>query len=398
MKIYFKQLQNGTKCYIIYKGGYKTVQAVFSVNFGSAEPNCIPGSAHFLEHKVFEQKDKNVMKEFSENSAEVNAYTNFGTTAYYFTCDRNFEENLKLLLDFTTNPYLTDENVEKEKGIIEEEIKMYEDDPWWQVYFNLLRGPYVKNPVRNNIAGTRQDIRKINKDALEECYGKYYCGENSALVICGDVDIDKTFSLADSFVSLKKGEKRKETFFEDEGINKSLYMVKMDISKPNFNLGFKENNFELSSEDRLCETRLLLDVICGKSSELYEKLYLRGLIDKDFSMEYLLGNNFGGAIISGVSERAEAAADEILRYAERLKNRGIDENLLENSRKRLISAHLRGQNCLNGLAAAQTDYAFKGLKLTEICERYKTITKDDIINRLDIINGDNLCLSIVGSL
>ncbi|MCD7905403.1 MAG: insulinase family protein [Clostridiales bacterium] len=370
-------------------------RAVFSVNFGSAETDCIPGCAHFLEHKVFEQKDKNVIKEFSENSAEVNAFMNFNTTAYYFTCYDKFEENLRLLLDFTANPYLTEENVEREKSIIKEEIKMYRDDPWWQVYFNLLRGLYSENPVRNNIAGEREDIKKIDRAALEECYEKYYCGENSALVICGDAEPESTFFLADEASRLKRGEKRKASPVKEDSINKSLYMVKMDISKPIFNLGFRENNFDLPPVRRLCESRLLLDIICGKSSKLYERLYLKGLIDKDFSMEYLLGNNFGGAIFSGVSDRPEAIVGEILKEAERHKTAGIEEDALENSRKKLISAYLRGFNSLETAAAAQTDYAFKGLGLEDIYYKYRTVTKDNIINRLDIFSEDNLSLSIV---
>ncbi|MCD8090376.1 MAG: insulinase family protein [Clostridiales bacterium] len=376
MKIYFRLLQNGTKCYIIYKSGYKMTRAAFSVNFGSADSGVIPGCAHFLEHKVFEQKEGNVFEAFSENSADVNAYTNFNTTAYYFDCSEKFEKNLEILLNFTSNPYLTCENVEKEKGIIKEEIKMYEDDPWWQVYFNLLKCLYTENPVRNNIAGDCSDIEKINRDILCECYNKYYCGENSALVICGDVDAEKTFGLADSLISLKRGEKKENKPFKADKINSRLNKVKMEVSKPLFNFGFREINFNLTSAERLCESRLLLDIIGGRSSLLYERLYLNGLIDRDFSMEYLLGNDFGSLIFSGISHRPEGVAEEVLKAAKNLRLKGIKAEALEKSRKKLISAFIRGLNSLDGLSSAQTDYAFKGLEFSDIYNKYLNITKD----------------------
>ncbi len=370
-------------------------RAAFSVNFGSAESEYIPGCAHFLEHKVFEQKDKNIFEEFSRNYADVNAYTNFNTTAYYFTCRGNFEENLKILLDFTANPYLTEENVEKEKGIIEEEIKMYEDDPWWQVYFNLLRALYSENPVRNNIAGAREDIRKIDRAVLTECYEKYYCGENSALVICGDVDIEDTFSLADRLITIKRGEARKKAPYRADAVNKRQYEVKMEISKPVFNFGFKEKNFDLSPAERLCGSRLILDIIGGRSSRLYEELYLKGLIDRDFSMEYLLGRDFGGMIFSGTSEKAEEVCEGVFKAAAELKKRGIDRDDLGTARERLVSAFVRSLNSADTVCSSQTDYAFKGLDFSDIYNKYLTITKEDIMNRLELFSEDNFALSRV---
>ena len=392
MKILERRLKNGTKCYIIYKKGYVMKQAMFSVNFGAAEKGFVPGLAHFLEHKVFEQRELNVFDAFSSRCADVNAFTNFNTTAFYFNCCDKFEENLKTLLDFTANPYFDEESVEREKGIIGEEIKMYDDDPWWQVYFNLIRAMYSENPVKNSIAGTVEDIRKINRDMLMDCYHKFYCGENSALVICGDIEPEKAFY---DLITIKQGKRRMKTPPPADEIDKKLIDVNMEISKPIFNIGFRENDLNLSPADRLCTSRILLDLIIGESTELYGDLYSKGVLDRDFSMEYLLGGSFGAAIFSGVSDNAFAVIDSIMKRVNEIKLRGINDSDFERTVSKLKGLFLKGFNSIDGIAAAQTDYAFKDIEFADVYNKYNNITKDEVLNRLSLFSEDNYALSLV---
>ncbi|MCD8239213.1 MAG: insulinase family protein [Clostridiales bacterium] len=395
MKIFDKRLKNGTRCYIIDKEGCVSKEALLAVNFGSADRDAKAGCAHFLEHKVFEQKQLNVFDEFGKHGANVNAFTNFSQTAYYFSCYKDFEENLRLLLEFTANPYFTDESIEREKGIIGEEIGMYEGDPWWQVYFNLLNALYSENPVRNNIAGSKEDISGMNRDVLQKAYDRFYCGENTVLTLCGDFGGDGLFDLCEDLSLMKRGEPNvREKIFE-ENIAEKIVRVNMEVSKPLFNLGFKENDFDTPGLKRLCSTRLLLDMICGNASELFERLYLRGDIDKSFSMEYLLGVDYGAAVFSGVTDRGQSVCEEILRETGRLKKEGIDENLLEISKNRLRGAFLTGTDNIHGVASAVADFAFKGIDFWDVYKEYSAVTADDIYKRLNIFDADNCALSLV---
>jgi predicted Zn-dependent peptidase len=184
-KVYEYEHSSGLKAFVIPKEGYNKVYSTFATYYGSIN-NCfiapgeksetkVPdGIAHFLEHKLFEQEDGSVMDKFSKIGAQSNAYTSSTQTVYLFSCTDKFDENFKLLLKFVQNPYLTDENVEKEKGIIAQEIRMYEDNADWRVFFNLLNALYVNHPVKIDIAGTVDSISKITKDALHKCYNTFY--------------------------------------------------------------------------------------------------------------------------------------------------------------------------------------------------------------------------------
>lgn len=205
-KMLLQELDNGLKVYIMPKRGYTKQFAIFATHFGSNDSKFIApgdtdvtevpdGVAHFLEHKMFEEEEGSIFEQFSKLGASANAYTNFTTTAYLFASTENFYENLKLLVKFVQNPYFTDENVEKEKGIIAQEIRMYQDDPNWKVYFNALEALYHVHPVRKDIAGTIESISQINKEILYKCYYTFYHPENMVLFAVGDIDIDKTLDI-----------------------------------------------------------------------------------------------------------------------------------------------------------------------------------------------------------
>lgn len=393
MKAAERRLKNGTKCYIIKKQGFKVKQAMLSVNFGSGDRDGTDGKAHFLEHKAFEQRNRDVFREFSLNNADVNAFTNINTTAYYFNCTDNFESNLKTLLEFTSNPCFTEKSVENEKSIIGEEIKMYEDDCFWRVYFNLLGAMYGNCPLKNSIAGSMEDLREINAKALMELYNKYYCGKNSALVICGDVEPEKCFQLAEEFCGLKQGEEIKRKPFEGNAL-KHFCTINMDVTVPVFNIGFKESKIEGSGAYRLCAGRILLDLICGKTSELYEKLYEKGLIDRELGSEYSFGRNYGFSIISGKSRNAGNVAECVLSRIREIKRRGIDAKEFERSRNRLLGMFVANGDNLDSLTAMLTDYAFKDVSLDGVFDEFCRIKISDVMNRIDMFDEKNMTLSL----
>lgn len=404
--IFLNELSNNIRCYIIPKKGFLEKQAMVSISYGSADNEFnsdgidykMPcGIAHFLEHKLFEEKNINIFEEFSKLGSNVNAFTNFTTTAYYFNCIDNFDKSLELLLKFVSNPYFTEENVEKEKGIIAQEIKMYEDDPNWCVYFNLLDSMYFNNPVKYNIAGNIESINEITKDMLYDCYNTFYSGINTAVVCCGDVDKDSICSQTEKFLNLNNKKNIKRIYGEEpKKVRKKYTEKKMQVERLLFNIGFKETDFDSSIVDRICETKMLMEIILGESSELYEKLYIKGIIDNSFSFEYTNGLSYGCSIFSGNTKNVDELEKYLLEEIENLKNTGISENVFERIQRKCIGRFIRGFNFIDTIASSQVDYFTKQFELCDIINKYENINIDNLMDRLKThFNQDLLSVSTI---
>lgn len=203
-------LDSGLTVYLMEKSQYASSYAIFGTKYGSIdtrfskdggeEINVPEGIAHYLEHKLFESEDGDAFTKYAETGASANAFTSFDRTCYLFSCSDKFYENLDILLNFVQNPYFTAENVQKEQGIIGQEIRMYDDNPGWCVLFNLLKAMYINHPVRIDIAGTTESIAEINADLLYKCYETFYNPSNMFICIVGNIDIDKTLKQIESSV------------------------------------------------------------------------------------------------------------------------------------------------------------------------------------------------------
>ena len=320
-EVYYEKLENGLDVYFMPKKGFTKKYAVLATNYGSNELEFIPigedkkirvneGIAHFLEHKMFEQPDgKNAFDLFSKYGASANAFTNFTMTAYLFSCTENFYECLGHLIDYVQTPYFTDENVEKEKGIIEQEIKMYNDDPDWNVYFNCLKAMYVNYPVRVDIAGTVESIYKINKEELYKCYNTFYNPGNMALFVVGDLDKNKVMDVVKkvNHYDVEKLDHKIEKFYpkEPDYVNEKEVIAKFPISIPMFNIAFKDNNVGISGRELMKKeviTEILIDMIFKRGTALYEDLYMQGLINENFGSGFSSQVDYGFTIIGGDSK------------------------------------------------------------------------------------------------
>ena len=253
--LYFGTHDSGLKVYVMPKMGYSKCYAIIGTHFGSidsvftvageAEQTILPdGVAHFLEHKMFEQPDGgNVFGEFAKYGANANAFTSNTMTAYLFECTENPVENLKILLDYVSKPYFTEENVAKEQGIIGQEIKMYDDDPDWRCAINLLGAMYENHPIKNDIAGSVESIAKIDKDLLYKCYDNFYNMANMILFVIGDIneqdmgncveEMIKSYKILDNLPIRDYGN-------EPKRVLKNTIHQTMDVSVPSFMLGYKD--------------------------------------------------------------------------------------------------------------------------------------------------------------
>ena len=400
-KIHFKKLDNGLEIFIMPKKGYTKKYAIFGTNYGSIDNKFkiagdektteVPeGIAHFLEHKLFESEEGGVFNSFSKLGSSVNAYTNFNSTCYLFSCTDKFYDNLSILIDFVQSPYLTEENVEKEKGIIEQEIRMYEDNPNWKVFFNGLRSMYRNHPVKIDIAGTVESIYKITKEDLYTCYNTFYVPNNMMVFIVGDVDVDKAIStiennLKSTFVN-PKGQIERILPNEPIDISKKRVEEKLSVSIPLFNIAFKDNNNKLQGKDLLkkdIETKVILDMLFGRSSQLYKKLYDDGLINENFEREYTFDKSYGHSIIGGESKNPDEVYKIICSEIQKLKNQGLNKQDFERIKNKSIGQHISSYNSVEFIANTFTSYYFKGISLFDYIVELKDLDFDSLTNRFN---------------
>lgn len=406
-KLFIKTLRNGMKCYIIPKKGYVEKQAMICTNYGSIDNSFSVGGkrmdmpegiAHFLEHKLFEEEKGNVFEEFSKLGANVNAFTNFTSTAYYFNCIDNFDKAFRALLGFVFRPYFTNENVEKEKGIIAQEITMYDDDPNWKVYFNMLRALYRVHPARHNIAGTVKSVNEITKDMLYDCYNTFYTPDNMAIVCAGDLDCDKVCGMAERLVPAPEKKQDVSRIYGDEPkeIAKAFTTEKMSVSRPLVHIGVKETDFTVEIEDKTAQSQVLLDLLAGESSELYLKLFSEGVIDNTFGVDYSGNQYFGTSIFGGSSGQPQTVYEELKKQIEKIKFIGIDDGDFERLKKKHIGRFIRKFNSINSIAAGQTDCFSKNTNIIAMFEALEKLQKNDLLERLNShFDFNNMALSII---
>lgn len=399
--LYFGTHKSGLSVYIMPKKDYTSTYAIFGTKYGSVDSDfVVPGEedithvpdgiAHFLEHKMFEQEDgSNVFESFAKTGAMCNAYTSFNMTGYLFKSSGKPYEALAVLLDYVQKPYFTPENVEKEQGIIGQEINMGDDDPDWKLLFNFLKSMYHNNPVRLEIAGTVESISEIDADVLYKCYNTFYNLSNMVLVLVGDIDADKAMEI------IEKGIIKEEPFTQEikriypdepKSVCKRSITDKMSVSMPMFMLGFKDNDIGYGGNRLLkknIETDILNEMLFGKSSPLYEKLYNEGLINQKFGADYEPQIDYGFTAIEGESENPQKVYDMIIEYIDNLHKKGLSEEEFERIKKVIWGRYIRSYNDIGGFSHEFISLKFMDIDYTDYYEVYKTVTLDDVKKRFE---------------
>ncbi len=411
-ELYQFELKNGVKVYYFPKKGFTKKYAIFTTNYGSVDNKFIPineeepvslpeGIAHFLEHKLFEEPEENIFQQFALGGAYVNAYTNFNQTSYLFYSTDNFYENLKLLVRFVQNPYLTDENVEKEKGIISQEIQMYLDNPSWVVFFNCLRAMYHNNPVRIDIAGSTESINEISKEDLMKAYNTFYNPKNMVLFVVGDLDIDMIKkSLEESEKDYKDNLEEIVRIKESEPkeIKEKIVEANMLTSKPLFYIGFKDTDVNLSGKDLVKKdiiTNIILDMIFSESSEFYNELYSEGIIDTNFGAYYTGHKTYGHSLVVGQSDDPHLVYKRIKEMLGQYE-KYISNEAFERIKKKEIGHFLMGFNSIEFIANNLTELYFQDFLLIDYLDVLKEIKFEDVLLRFkDHFKEDMSVISII---
>lgn len=396
-ELYYEKLENGLDVYILPKKGFNKAYATFTTKYGSIDNHFKPfgkddyvkvpdGIAHFLEHKLFEKEDGDVFQQFSRQGASANAFTSFTRTAYLFSSTSHVEKNLETLMDFVQEPYFTEKTVEKEKGIIGQEITMYDDNPDWRLYYGVIENMFKSHPVKIDIAGTKETISHITKDMLYECYNTFYHPSNMLLFVVGAVEPAQIMS------QIKENQAKKnysaqpeiERSFEPEieEVAEKKQVLKMNVQTPKCIVGIKAPSSTLKGQEMLKQelsTNIMLDILFGKSSVGYTELYNEGLIDDSFSYDFSQEQGFGFAMAGGDTNDPERLTERITSILMDAKTGSIfnEENLVR-ARKKKIGAFLRAINSPEYIANQFTRYAFNDMDLFEVVPVLESITVEDI--------------------
>ena len=396
---------SGLTVYILEKPQYNSAYAIFGTKYGSID-NCfsvdgekceVPeGIAHFLEHKLFESEDGDAFTKYAETGAYANAFTSFDKTCYLFSCSNRFYDNLGILLNFVQSPYFTEKTVQKEQGIIGQEITMYDDSPAWRVMFNMLLGMYKNHPVRIDIAGTVESISHINADLLYKCYNTFYNPGNMFICIAGNVETEKVLEIINK--SIKQTEKRQiERIMPTEPAEVVTDYVEqsLEVAQPMFCFGYKENaDRKPTVKERVC-TGILLEMIAGDASPLYEELINEGLINDEFSFEYFTGEGYSAVIFEGESQNPKKVAEKIKQEIERLKTDGINKKLFSAVRCGMYGNAIRVFNSVEGIAMQFVDCATNGSGIFDEIKYLKSVTAEDVYKRLNLLENDKTVLSVI---
>ena len=409
---YMEKLANGLQVIIIPKKDIQKKYIMWTTKFGSidntfidnttGEKVTIPdGVAHFLEHKMFEQKDgTDSLYTLMALGIDANAYTTNDHTAYLFECTDNFYEGLDELMDYVQNPYFTDENVEKEKGIIGQEIGMYDDDPGWQLYVNAMDCLYENNPIKIDIAGTVKSISKITPEILYKCYNTFYHPSNMVFVVVGDFEPKNILKEIKS--RLKNNENRQEIIRiypeEKKKINKKYLEKEMEVSLPLFMIGFKDQLKERYQEavKRHIAIEIILNLLLGKSSELYNTLYKEGYLLAEPDMEYEFGHEYSHVLIAGQSKDPKTVYEKILQKLEQMRVNEIKIQDFERIKKKIYGDYAIEYNNVADIGRMFSSDYVKGINSFDYMTKFDEIDTNylkEILNELFVEN--NMVMSVI---
>lgn len=399
---------SGLKVVVIPKPGYANTYAMFAANFGSVD-NCfrlngeeqrVPdGIAHFLEHKLFDNEDGNAFEKYAKTGASANAFTSFDKTAYLFSAADHVMESLDILVDFVTHPYFTKESVQKEQGIIGQEIRMYDDDGEWRVQFNLLKALYEHNPVAIDIAGTVESISHITHQTLYDCYNTFYNLHNMVLCVVGDVKPEEVLAVCDRHLKpAPKLDVQRIIQPDEKTIVQDYIEQKLSVAAPLFQIGFKDTADCFAGREyirREVELNILLEMIAGRGSDFFERLYQQGLLNSQFGTEYMSGRGYGVTIFAGESQEPEKVRDELLAQLDML---GASDNraLYERSRRVVYAACVRQFNSVDEIAHAYISCHFMGASLFDMVDIFDEITYESVMHTFrQVFCRDKMALSVV---
>ena len=407
--LYSERLENGMSVFVVPKRGFSKAYAFFAVNYGAADTHYIldgqehkvpDGIAHFLEHKMFDMERGNALQLLSELGAQPNAFTSTDITAYYFETTENFDESLKLLIEFVSTPYFTQESVEKEQGIIGQEIAMVENNPNWQVYMNLYRALYANHPVRVAVAGTQESIGEITADTLTRCHNTFYVPDNMVLCVVGDVAPEHIADIVKECVH-PVSRMSAECIYgpdEPEDVCEHYASGEREISMPLFMAGYKckgaHGGWAAMKEELVAD--MAFQIVAGGSTKLYSDMYAEGIINDSFDWNWETCRGTAAMVFGGESRDPRKVVERVQAEAERIAAEGLDAELLRRLKKASVGKSIRSYDSFEAICYAQATAYFKGADCFRLPELTEEITEEEVLEFIrEKMIRDKLALSVI---
>lgn len=394
--VYEHELQNGLRLFVIPKPGFQKTFVTYTTQFGSLDSRFKPigkkdfvtvpdGVAHFLEHKLFEKEEEDLFTAFAEENAQANAFTSFDRTSYLFSATDHLENNIKRLLTMVETPYFTKETVDKEKGIIAEEIKMYQEQPGYKLMFNTLRAMYEKHPIRVDIAGSVESIYDITKDDLYLCYETFYHPSNMVLFVVGDVEPQYIVDIVEEHENLrdKTNQPKIERALIDEpkSVNQHVVSEEMKLQSPKLMLGFKNQPLDESPEkyvQRDLEMTFFYELIFGEETEFYQELLNDDLIDETFGYQFVLEPTYSFSIITSATNHPDQLKQLLIKQLKDNKGNLTDVEAFDLLKKQFIGEFISSLNSPEYIANQYAKLYFEGVSVFDMLNIVENITLESV--------------------
>lgn len=395
--VYETELNNGLKLFVIPKTGFQKTFVTYTTQFGSLDRKFKPhgsedyvtvpdGVAHFLEHKLFENEEEDLFTAFAEDNAQVNAFTSFDRTSYLFSATDNVERNIKRLLTMVETPYFTEASVNKEKGIIAEEIKMYQEQPGYKLMFNTLRAMYESHPIRVDIAGSVESIYDITKEDLYLCYETFYHPSNMVLFVVGDVDVDHIYNVVADHENQRDKTNQsqivRDPLTEQDSVRENIITEKMKLQSPRIMLGFK-NTPLVDVPDKLLvkkdlEMTLFFELLFGEETDFYQMLLNEELIDETFGYQFVLEPTYSFSMITSATQQPDKLKKLLLDELEAKQGNLTDAEAFNLLKKQFIGEFISGLNSPEYIANQYTKLYFEGVSLFDLLDIVESITLESV--------------------
>lgn len=377
--VYPKEQNNST--YAVFGTRYGSVDTTFKRSDESEACTVPAGIAHYLEHKLFESEDGDAFARYAKTGANANAYTSFDVTCYLFSCTENVYESLEILLDFVQSPYFTEQTVQKEQGIIGQEIKMYDDSPDWRVMTAIFGCLYQNHPIRHDIAGTVESIASITPDMLYDSCRAFYNPGNMVLAVAGNVTMEQVLAACErAKLPARPGSVRRIEADEPAAIARPEARFSMQVAKPCLGVGFKEAPVRGVKFEVICD--MLTEVICGGMTPLYRTLYDQNLVNPGFDGEFLALDGLCCFMFTGETDQPEKVRDMLLAEIERLRTEGVDEELFTLCKNQLYGEMVQDLESTESAASLLAGSFLRGCRPGEELEALASVTKQDLDDAL----------------
>lgn len=408
------KLDCGLEVYLFRKQDFAKKYAFFATQYGGMHNDYVldgktfnipHGAAHFLEHQIFEDQDKSTFEKFEKLGANVNAYTSSESTVYYFETIDNFETCLKNLLEMVQKTDISEKSVTKEKSIIEQEIRMYMDEPSWELYNTFFNAFYHNHPVKDEIAGSVESIMQITPEIILDCYKHFYSPKNMKVFLYGDIEMEAVLPIIESALTdeFKSRTFKPEIFVPDEPYEVVAHEieVKKDVTRPSVTVGFKgePSYFDQDREVKLAALRLIMDQYFGRSSSFFKRMYDLGVVTEYFDFDIQIGKGFAYFAISNESEDVVRLKDEIFNELKRLKVDAFDEESFIRLKRKMHGRSIVSFNSLQSIANNFTHSVMRQVDIFAQLEAYQLVTTECAISLInDFMDLDNYTIGYLNKL